>query len=326
MRIALLKIVFVASIGAIVPIAQAQAQSGGTSVFPPGTKAELIMPMEHVVLEGSIWMPDGFLVFSDQTSNRLYKWADGKLSVYKENAGYTGNPGQLGNLGLTMRKFDAMYAAMLGPNGNTVDREGRLVSCARADRAVVRWEKDGTRTVLATAYQGKQLQNPNDVVVKSDGSIYFSALGNRPASDAAPQGIYRWKNGVVDALAIDFPGVTYPQTPNGLAFSPDEKYLYITLKQQIYRFTVQPDGTLSNLEPFVDYASADGFRVDRSGNLYLSAKGELVVASPEGKRLASLPIPGGITNMTFGDADRKTLYIVNEEGIVRVRVNTAGIN
>ena len=328
MRTSLLGIALIASIGATLTVGQAQTrggEGGNASIFPPGAKVERIAPMEHVALEGSIWIPEGYLLFSDQTSNQLYKWADGKLSVFKEKAGYTGDPSKLGYLGLTMRKYGEMYAAMLGPNGNTVDREGRLVSCARADRAVVRYEKDGTRTVLASTYQGRQLQNPNDVVVKSDGSIYFTALGARPASEAPPSGIYRWKDGVVDQLDVDYPD-PYPYLPNGLAFSPDEKLLYVSRPGHIYRYSVQADGTITNRQVFLNNIGADGFRVDRNGNLYLSEKDNLVVVSPAGMRLASLPVPGGITNLTFGDADRKTLYIVNEEGVSRVRVNIPGIN
>ena len=328
MRVSLVGLAIIASAGATLTTAQAPA--GGSvgnpdaAIFPPGAKVELVAPMEHVALEGTVWMPDGYLLVSDQTSNRLYKWADGELSVFMERAGYTGDPGKLGNLGLTMHKDDAMYVAMLGPNGNTVDREGRLVSCARADRAVVRYEKDGTRTVLASSYEGKQLQNPNDIVVKSDGSIYFTALGNRPASDAPPAGIYRWKNGVVDQLAIDFPG-SYPNLPNGIAFSPDEKFLYTSQPGIVYRFNVQADGTITNRQTFTDDIGADGMRVDQNGNLYLSHHGELVVVSSSGKRLAALSV-GRFTNLTFGDADRKTLYLASEKGIARVRVNIAGIN
>lgn len=301
----------------------------GNAIFPPGAKAELVAPMEHVALEGSVWVPEGYLLFSDQTSNRIYKWADGNLSVFKEGAGYSGDLRTLGNdlgdLGLTLRNYDGMIALMLGPNGNTIDPEGRLVSCARADRAVVRYEKDGTRTVLASSYQGKRLQNPNDVIVKSDGSIYFSALGGRPASEAPPSGVYRWKDGVVDQLDVNFPE-PYPRLPNGLAFSPDEKYLYVAIPaghNRTYRYEVQADGTIANRQVFVDIG-ADGFRIDQSGNLYLSENDNLVVVSPEGTRLASLPVPGGITNMTFGGADRKTLFIVNEEGVSRVPVNIPG--
>jgi gluconolactonase len=241
-----------------------------------------------------------------------------------EQAGYTGPPEKLPFVSVSFQEAGPRYLAMLGPNGNTVDREGRLISCMRADRALVRYEKDGTRTVLATTYQGKTLQNPNDAIVKSDGSIYFTPLGSLPLTEAAPSGVYRWMDGTVTQLAIDF-GTSPGAMANGLAFSPDEKYLYVGVTGKIIRFSVQPDGTLADRQQFIDYAGANGMRVDRAGNLYLGDRKGLVVVSPTGKHLGTLPIEGGgNANMDFGDADRKTLYLTVTKGLARVRLNIAG--
>ena len=322
--------VVVTSLG--LDLAFAQTLSGGTirrldpaldAIVPANAKIEVLKADYFGSSEGPVWIAEGsgYLLFSDQAANRIYKWApDGELSVFLEPSGYTGDPEKWPEVAYLFYN-ERLYIGLVGSNGLAVDREGRVIMCARGDRALVRLEKNGMRTTLADRYEGQRLSSPNDLVVKSDGSVYFSAPGP-PQPDAAPSGLYRWHNGAVQLLATakNLDG----GTPNGLAFSPDEEILYVITSGNIWRFDVQPDGTIANGRFFVGEGGADGMKVDRNGNLYFGGPGGLWIVAPDGKHLGTIAM-GRFTNVAFGDSDRKTLYIMIRRGIARIRLNIPGI-
>jgi gluconolactonase len=273
--------------------------------------------------EGPVWMPDGgsgFLVFSDMAANRIYKWADGGISVYRDRAGFTGTSFP----DVRILNNGRLSVVIIGTNGLTVDREGRLVACAHGDRALVRFEKDGTRTVLADRYEGKRINGPNDVTMKSDGAFYFSDRGSAmlfdsPRRELPYTALFRLKDGVLDVLDTD------PQV-NGVAFSPDEKYLYVTGGTRIRRFEVRPDGTIANPQVFVDMSKdgarggADGMKVHRSGHLFATGPGGVWIVSPDGTLLGKILTPESGTNVAFGDADGNGLYITSARSVYYVRL------
>ena len=296
--------------------------------------------------EGPVWVQEGqngYLLFSDMLDNVIYKWQKGSpTSVFMENAGYTGK--DFANVGQQTRRGRSAVI-LIGPNGLTLDPQGRLVICAMPDRNVVRIEKDGTRTVLADRFEGKPFNGPNDVVVKSDGALYFTdSISGLRGANASPlrelpfNGFYLVKDGQVTLLE---PKLRDPQAaagfPNGIALSPDEKHLYVTLGRKIMRYDVKPDDTVANPIEFADVMGNDGMKVDRLGNVYSTSgagPGEIRITSPEGKRLGLLQMPqrGGeprqqvcATNLAFGDADSKALYVTACMDLYRIQLKVAGV-
>ena len=294
--------------------------------------------------EGSVWLRQGnsgSLVFSDMLDNVIYQWQEGRpLSVFLENAGYTGD--DILNVGQQTRRGRSAVI-LIGPNGLTLDPQGRLVICAMPDRAVVRLEPDGTRTILADRYQGRRFNGPNDVAVKSNGSVYFtdsvSGLrggGASPDREIPYNGFFLIKDGVVTLLGSD--EGQRGAFPNGITLSPDERYLYVTSGSRIMRHEILRDDTVAEGEVFVDgLMGNDGMKVDQMGNLYSTSgalPGEVRITSPEGKRLGTLELPqvGGeprsqicATNVSFGDNDGKSLFITACTHLFRLRLETPGV-
>lgn len=297
--------------------------------------------------EGPVWVParngqDGYLLFSDIAANLIYRWsADRGLSVFLEKAGYTGKDAL--TVGQQTTTGGRIAILLIGPNGLTLDPQQRLVICAMTDRNIVRIEKDGTRTVLADRYQGKRFSGPNDIAVKSDGAVYFTdSVGGLRGGDDSPQrelpynGFYLVKDGKVTLLGSD-EGHSM-DFPNGIGLSPDEKYLYVTAGfGKTFRYEVRPDDTVANGKLFVEVGN-DGLKVDRMGDLYSSSNGrgpaEISITAPDGKRLGAIQMPrvGAeprpricVTNVAFGDADAKGLYITGCSGLFHIRLNTPGI-
>ena len=268
----------------------------------------------------------------------IYKWTpDGQLSAFLENI-YDG-PDIL-NVGQQTRR-GRMNVIIIGANGLTLDREGRLIVASPASRAVFRFEKDGKRTVLADRYEGKRFNGPNDVVVKSNGAIYFtdgnSGLRggvNSPLREIPFNGFYLVKDGKVTLAGSNKEFAE--GFPNGIALSPDEKRLYVTIGRKIMRYDVRPDDTVANGTEFLDVEGNDGMKVDAKGNVFSTTgagPGEVRITSPEGKRLGTLrlPQPAGepreqicATNVGFGDADGKGLYITACTHVFRIRLNSPG--
>ena len=272
--------------------------------------------------EGPIWTGDG-LLFSDPNSNVIYKYSkDGKLSVFRTPSGYSGT--------------DIAEYGQPGSNGLTLDPAGNLVIDQHGNRRVIRLEKDGGETVLADKFEDKRLNSPNDLVYRSDGTLFFTdppfglpKFAEDKRKELPFSGVYSIYKGKLQLLTKEFTG------PNGIAFSPDEKYLYVgdwdEKKKTVYRYEVQPDGTLINQKLFFDFTSfkgedaIDGIKVDREGNLYVSAPGGLQILSPDGRYLGTIVTPQHVHNMAWGDDDGKTLYLCARTGLYRIRLNVEGV-
>lgn len=279
--------------------------------------------------EGPVWIDgingaDGHLLFSDPNNNTIYRWATtGEVSVFRTHSGYTG-----ANIG---------EYHQLGSNGLTLDPQGRLTICEHGNRRVTRLEKNGVLTVLADNYQGKRLNSPNDLVYRSDGALYFTdppfglpQVFSDPRKELSFSGVYCLKDGELKLVSTDFTG------PNGLAFSPDEKYLYVDNwdenKKVVMRYEVAGDGSVSHGKVFFDVTSIggeqalDGLKVDREGNVYFSGPGGIWIVSPTGKHLGTIKGPEQPANFTFGDTDRMTLYMCARTSVYRVRLNNPQVD
>jgi gluconolactonase len=283
--------------------------------------------------EGPVWVrQDGYLLFSDIPANVINKWTpDGKVSVAVKPSGFTGaNPLEAGSEINNGKEV----VRLLGSNGVTLDRQGRIVLAAHGDRAVVRIEANGQRTVLADRYEGKRLNSPNDLIYKADGALYFTdppfGLPKRdddPRKELPFNGVYLLKDGKLQLLDKTFTG------PNGVALSPDEKYLYVddSGRKLIMRYDVRPDGTIGNGRMFIDMNAdqapgvPDGIKVDQRGNVYCTGPGGFWIISPEGKHLGTVKPPELPANLAFGDSDGKTLYLTARTGLYRIRLKIAGI-
>jgi gluconolactonase len=275
--------------------------------------------------EGPIWIPGGkYLLFSDPNSNVIYKYVpDGQLSVFRQPSGYAG--ADIGEYGQP------------GSNGLTLDRQGRLTIDQHGNRRVIRLDEGGRETVLIDRYRGKRLNSPNDLVYRSDGTLYITdppfglpKFFDDPRKELAFSGVYAiTPKGRVLLVTKELTG------PNGIAFSPDEKFLYVgnwdEKKKIVMRYPVRPDGSVGAGRLFFDMTSApgedaiDGLKVDRQGNLYVSGPGGLWILSPEGKHLGTIIGPKHPHNFAWGDEDGKTLYLCAREGLYRIRLNVPGI-
>jgi gluconolactonase len=298
-------------------------------IVPPGVKVEKLAG-GFLFTEGPIWIPkseesDGYLLFSDPNNNLIYRWSqDGQISVFLTKSGYRG--------------MDIGEYSQPGSNGLTLDAEGRLTINQHGNRRVVRQEKNGQFTVLADHYDGKRLNSPNDLVYKSDGALFFTdppfglpKFFDDPRKELPYSGVFRVSPDGKDVklLTTDLKG------PNGIAFSPDEKYLYVDNwdpeKKIVMRYEVNPDGTLSHGIVFFDMTSAmgedalDGMKVDQKGNLYVSGPGGIWVLAPDGKHLGTIAGPEHPHNFAWGDDDGKTLYLCAQTGLYRIRLQIPGI-
>lgn len=278
--------------------------------------------------EGPIWIHDGSLLFSDPNNNTIYKYVPpangnkGELGIFKDKSGYEGN--------------DIAEYGQPGSNGLTLDPDGNLVVNQHGNRRVVKVPKNGPVTVLADRYMGKRLNSPNDLVYKQDGALYFTdppfglpKFYEDPRKELEFSGIYRLKNNKIELLNKDLLG------PNGIAFSPDEKFLYVgnwdPEKKVIMRYEVANDGALKNGHVFYDLTGApgedaiDGVKVDRAGNVYVSGPGGLWIFSAGGKHLGTIKTAMHPHNFAWGDEDGKTLYLCARTGLYRIQLNIPGI-
>ncbi len=261
--------------------------------------------------EGPLWNTlENFLLFSDIPANAMKRWdATSGMSIYRAPSGKS--------------------------NGLTYDKHGCLIACEHANRRVSRTTADGQVITIASHYQGKRLNSPNDVVVKSDGSIYFtdppygltSAYGVAAEKELDFQGVYRLApdEDTLMLLIDDF------DRPNGLCFSPDESILYIndTERMHVRAFDVQPDGAITNGRVFAeeegDNGKPDGMKVDIEGNVYLTGPGGIWVFAADGTHLGVILVPERTANLTWGGDDWKTLFITATTSIYQIKCKVMGV-
>lgn len=273
--------------------------------------------------EGPVWTKEGFLLFSDIPNNVIFKWDPlYGVSEFLRPSGYDGRGAPAGS--------------HIGSNGLTLDRQTRLIICEHGNRRLTRLENDGRRTVLADNYEGKRLNSPNDVVCKSDGTLYFTdppyGLLKRdtdPEKELPLNGVYRLSDGRLQLLYDRL------SRPNGLAFSPDEKHLVVAnsdpARKIWMRFEVGSSGTLEKGQIFYDATRVsadgvpDGLKVDRLGNLYCTGPGGIWVFSANGEHLGTIELPEVPANCAWGDVDGKTLYVTARTSLFRIRLITEGV-
>jgi gluconolactonase len=260
--------------------------------------------------EGGVYVPSGkYLLWSDIPNDRILRWDEttGAVGVWRDPAGYT--------------------------NGHTLDAEGRLISCEHGNRRVTRTEHSGEITVLADGYEGKRLNSPNDVVVKSDGSIWFTDPsygiqsdyeGFYAESEIGACHVYRIDpdSGDVAVVADDF------DRPNGIAFTPDEKRLFIsdTGRKHMRAFDVAEDGKLSGGDVFADctVGGFDGFRFDSTGRLWTSAGDGVHCYTQEGQLIGKVKVPEGVANVVFGGPKRNRLFICGSTSLYSIVLSVRG--
>jgi gluconolactonase len=273
--------------------------------------------------EGPVWAREGALLFSSPNTNVIYRLTPaGALTVFRPKSGYTG--------------VDIGRYHQPGSNGLTFDPDGLLTICQHGNRRVIRVNPHGDITVLADRYEGKRLNSPNDLVYRSDGMLFFTdppfglpdVFGD-PAKELAFSGVFRAKDGEVALVSGELEG------PNGIAFSPDERYLYVgnwdPERKVVMRYELDAAGDVVSSAVFFDMTDApgddaiDGVKVDVEGNLYVCGPGGIWVLSAAGEHLGTLRLPDAPHNLAWGDEDGRTLYVTAETSVYRVRLGIPGI-
>jgi gluconolactonase len=264
--------------------------------------------------EGPLWFPAGHLWFSDVQGNVVRQWSPSGVTEILRPGGFDGT--------------------FIGPNGMIADKDGAVLLCQHGNRRIVRITPDKKVSTVIDRFQGKRLNSPNDLVYKSDGSLYFTdppygltGGDEDKAKELKFNGVYRLANGKLQVLVKDL------TRPNGIAFSPDEKILYVANsdeKRKIWmRYDVKADGTLANGKVFADATQQtepglpDGMKVDAKGNVYATGPGGIWILSPEGKHLGTIKPPETPANCNWGD-DGRSLYITAQTGLYRLKLSAEG--
>jgi sugar lactone lactonase YvrE len=256
-------------------------------------------------VEGPVWSPEGYLLFSDIPANQIIKYVpDSAPAIFREPSGNS--------------------------NGLTYDRSGRLLICEHTNRRVTRLEADGQLTVLAESYEGKRLNSPNDIVAHSDGTIFFTdppyGIPQGEKQELTFQGVYKISpDGKLTLLADDF------ERPNGVALSPDERTLYVddTARAHVRAFHIERDGSISNGRVLAELKSdrkggPDGMKVDRKGNLYVTGPGGVWVFNKAGRHLGTIVTSELPANCSWGEKDFRTLYLTARTGLYKIRLRVSG--
>jgi len=308
--------------------APASPSSAGTIARTDKSIDELIPPSATIeklaggfrFTEGPLWFPDGRLWFSDVQGNVVRQWSPAGVTEILKPGGYDG--------------AGAPADAFIGPNGMAADKDGAVLLCQHGNRRIARITPDRKVSTVVDKFEGKRLNSPNDLVYKSDGSLYFTDPPyGLPGGDQDPKkevpfnGVYRLANGKLQVLVKDL------TRPNGIAFSPDEKILYVSNsdeKRKVWmRYDVQPDGTLADGKVFADVTQQtaaglpDGMKVDSKGNVYGTGPGGIWIFSPDGKELGRIQPPETPANCAWGD-DGKSLYITAQTGLYRIKLAVEG--
>jgi gluconolactonase len=284
-------------------------------LVPPETRLEQVAGGFEFT-EGPVWTRDGALLFSSPNTNAVYRWTpEGRVTVFRPKSGYTGT--------------DVGRYHQPGSNGLTFDPDGRLTICQHGNRRVLRVNPHGDTTLLADRYEGRRLNSPNDLVYRSDGALFFTdppfGLPDPAESELGFAGVYRVAGGRVELVTDELDG------PNGIAFSPDERYLYVGNWQDDRKIVWRHDLERGEGEPLFDMTDApgedaiDGIKVDREGNLWVCGPGGIWVLTPAGDHLGTLRLPEAPHNLAWGDDDARGLYVTAETGVYRLRAGVPGI-
>lgn len=291
------------------------------AIIAPGTQIEKIAE-GFIFTEGPVWLPSGELLFSDPNANRIYRWSPtGGVSIFRDKSGYSG--------------ADVAEYRQPGSNGLALDAQGRLTICEHGNRRISRLESDGSITVLADRFEGRRLNSPNDLVYRSDGALFFTdppfglpRVYDDPRREQAHFGVYCLREDRLSLVSADLKG------PNGIALSPDEKFLYVAnwdeQRKIVMRHDLDAAGNLSGGRVFFDMTAApgeealDGVKVDERGNVFVSGPGGVWVLSPQGAHLGTIVGPELPANFACGDADGRTLYLAARSGVYRIRLAVAG--
>jgi gluconolactonase len=289
------------------------------SLVPAGAQIEKLAA-GFTFTEGPLWRPHGTLWFSDVIGNVVRQWSpDGTVIEILRPGGYEGNSLPAGGFN--------------GPNGMTADRDGAVVLCQHGNRRIVRITRDGKVSTVVDRYQGKRLNSPNDLVFHADGSLFFTdppyglpRQDEDPTKELPFNGVYRFADGKPQLIIEDL------HRPNGLAFSPDYKILYVANSERPkmwMRYDVAADGTVRNGRVFADVDRSqeagvpDGMKIDALGNMYAAGPGGVWIYSPAGTHLGTIKTPETPANCAWGD-DRKSLYITAVTGLYRVKLAVPG--
>jgi gluconolactonase len=293
-------------------------------IVPGGVRAERVAGGFEFT-EGPVWAGAAGLLLSSPTTNAIYRLEPeaGRVSLFRSKSGYTGP--------------DIGRYHQPGSNGLTFDPESRLAICQHGNRRVIRVNPHGDTTVLADRFEGRRLNSPNDLVFRSDGTLYFTdpPFGLPGGLDDQDKelplsGVYRARDGEVTLVTDELAG------PNGIAFSPDERWLYVgnwdPAAKVVMRYEIAADGHPAGPgEVLHDMTSApgddaiDGIKVDRDGNLYVCGPGGVWVLSPQGEKLGLMQLPEAPHNLAWGDADAQSLYVTAETSVYRLRLAVPGL-
>jgi gluconolactonase len=310
-----------AHVGVAVPLAVERVDPALDAILGDPTLELVATGFEFT--EGPVWSPDGGLLFSSPNTNVIYRWdPTGVVAVHRTNSGYSG--------------MDIGAYHQPGSNGLTFDPQGRLVLCQHGNRRILRVEPHGNVTVLADAFEGKRLNSPNDLVCRSDGTLYFTdppfglpGTFDDPKKELAFSGVF----------AVDGRGVRLVsdllEGPNGIALSPDERYLYVANwdpeRKVVLRWELDEAGEASAPVELFDMTGSpgedalDGLKVDGAGNLYVCGPGGIWILTADGVHLGTLRSPEAPHNLAWGDDDARTLYITAISSIYRLRLQIPGV-
>jgi gluconolactonase len=282
-----------------------------SDILPAGARLERVAGGFEFT-EGPVWK-DGALLFSSPNTNTIYRLADGVVSVFRSKSGYTG--------------VDIGRYSQPGSNGLTFSPDGLLTICQHGNRRVLRVNPHGDTTVLADRYRGKRLNSPNDLVWRSDGTLFFTdppfGLPDPGESELGFSGVFRWRDGELSLLTDELSG------PNGLAFSPDERWLYVGNWDFARIVVMRYDADTGAGSVFFDMTSPDaedaidGLKVDAHGNLYVCGPGGIWVLSAGGEHLGTLRLPEAPHNLAWG-GDGHDLYVTALTSVYRLRLTTKG--
>ena len=311
-----------AEVTEVAPLTVTRADPGLDAIVPHDAQLERVATGFEFT-EGPVWTADGTLLFSSPNTNTIYRWTPtGTVSVFRPKSGYTGR--------------DIGRYAQPGSNGLTFDPDGRLVMCQHGNRRILRVEPHGNTTVLADRYDGKRLNSPNDLVYRSDGALFFTdppfglpEVYDDPAKELSFSGVFCVKDGRVSLVTDELAG------PNGLAFSPDERYLYVGNwdpdRKTVVRYEVLDDGSVASSDVLIDMTAdpgedaIDGIKVDELGNLYVCGPSGVWIVAPDGEHLGTLHLPENPHNLAWGGDDARTLYVTALTSVYRLRLGVAGI-